>query len=324
MSNFLENLDKHLFENGIYHLIKKILDHWFFKGAVILLSCVNAYILLVVGSSADAEKFKTNFKFVSEIVLNNTGLIVILSTILTGLYVVFKDFLNNRCENIQQKYNDLEKKYDICVKILVQLNKVVAEKRKLFAKTAQQHMNTPLPPSTKTVFNKIIQPQDQIDLLIEALRDCLLSIYEGEVVKVALVSVDNLKIAEWVSHSPYDMRPKTEIVELQDPHSTFSKCMMMGKTIIVPNTQIEIQKGPNDDKIFIQGKSDPSEKWCQVCTPIHSINNANEIIFIISIAIKRENVIVQKNAIFLEWMLDFFKTRLALEHSLKQLKGRVK
>lgn len=324
MSNFLEKTDTWLYDKGIYHCIKTVLDHWFFKALVIILSCINAYILLVVGSSADAEKFKSNFKFISEIVFNNTGLIVILSTILTGVYVFLRDFLNNRCENIQQKYRDLDNKYDITVKILVQLNRVVAKKRILLAKTTQQHINTPLPPSAKTVFNKIIQPQDQIDILIEALRDCLLSIYQGEIIKVALVSVDNLQIDEWVSYSPYDMRPKTEIVELKDPHSTFSKCISRGKTIIVPNTQIEILKDQNADKMFIQGKSDPSEKWCQVCTPIHSINNSNEIIFIISIAIKRENIIVQENVAFLEWMLDFFKTRLALEHSLKQLKGRVK
>lgn len=324
MVNWITAIDSWLFEKGIYLALKEILEHWLFKLFVVALTAINAYILLIIGSDADADKFKTNFKFLADILFNNTGTIVSLSMAVTGMYVFLKDFLNNRCENIQQKYIDLDSKYDIAVKILVQLNDVVAKKRQLLADTTRDHLNTPQAPSAKTIFTKIIQPKAQIDKLIEALRDCLLAIYKGDTIKVVLVGVKDSSLDGWVSHTPYDMGPKTDISVLRNESSTLSRCIQTGKMVIVPNTQIEIQKQDNADKMFVQGKTNPLEKWCQVCAPIHSINNPNEIIYIVSIAIKRENAIQEENAAFLGWMLDFFKTRLALEHSHMQLKGRVK
>lgn len=321
MGNKLDNV---LLEYGFYQAVKKVLEGLTFKIIIILLTSFNAYILFVLGNDKQAETFKSNFKLPAEFILANAGSIVMVTVIISGLYGVLLSTLNKKCDNLEKEHNDLKAKYDIALVVLQKIESVVVEKRKRFADIAKRYVNTPgtQQPRHKRIFEDITHPDKQIELLIEALRDCLIAIYPNETIKVALMRVVNSNIEDWVCHSPYDTRPRTSINQLKDPNSTFSKCIKENKIIIVANTQNEIQKPPGADIMYIQGQSDPSEKWCQVCAPIHSINS-NGIIFIISIAIKRENVIVPENVAYLEWILSFFKTRLALEHSLDQLKKKV-
>jgi len=317
-------IDNALLEYGIYQAIKKVLDYWLTKLVVILFTAMNAYILFVLGNDKQAEKFKDNFKLPAEFILTNAGLIVVGTVILSGLYGILLSFLNKKCDNLEKEFNDLNTKYQITLVVLQKIDDVVIAKRKRFADLAKRYVNTPgvQQPRHKKIFDGIAHPEEQIQLLIESLRDCLTAIYPNETIKVALMRVVESKIDDWVCHSPYDTKPRTSIAELKNPNSTFSKCIKQNKIIIVADTQNEIQKPVTADIMYIQGQSDPSEKWCQVCAPIHSINS-NSIIFIISIAIKRENVIVPENIAYLEWILSFFKSRLALEHSLDQLKKKV-
>jgi hypothetical protein len=317
-------IDNVLIEKGIYQAFKRWLEHWVTKLVIILLTAFNAYILFVLGNDKQAETFKSNFKLPAEFIITNAGSIVMGTVFISGLYGVLLSFLNKKCDNIEKEHKDLQAKYQIALVVLQKIEDVVIAKRKRFAALAHRYVNTPAvqKPKHKTLFDGITHPEEQIELIIESLRDCLIAIYPNETIKVALMRVVNSNIDDWVCHSPYDTKPRTSIVELRDPNSTFSKCIKQNKIIIVADTQNEIQKPSTADIMYIKGQSDPSEKWCQVCAPIHSINS-NSIIFIISIAIKRENVIVQENVAYLEWILGFFKSRLALEHSLDQLKKKV-
>ncbi len=317
-------IDSFLQKKQVYQTLKSILEHWTVKFGVILFTAMNAYILFVLGNEKQAEKFKNNFQLIAEFILTNAGSIVVGTVLISGLYGVLLSFLNKKCDNIEKEYKDLQAKYQIALVVLQKIEDVVIAKRKRCAALALKYVNTPAvqQPKHKTLFDGLTHPEQQIELIIESLRDCLLAIYPNETIKVALMRVVNSTIEDWVCHSPYDTKPRTSIVELRDPNSTFSKCIKQNKIIIVADTQNEIQKPSGADIMYIKGQSDPSEKWCQVCAPIHSINS-NSIIFIISIAIKRENVIVQENVAYLEWILGFFKSRLALEHSLYQLKKKV-
>lgn len=318
----LSKFDSWLYEKGFYHFIKKILESGWIQFFTIILIILNAYILYLLGNETDANKFKQNFKFLADIVFNYSNSIVLLSSLISATYVGLTSFVNKKCENLELKYNELNKMHDIVIKILEKLEVVVVEKRKRFALASKQLVSAPQTPKHKTVFDKITQPNKQIELLNEALRDCLISIYPDDFIKVALMRVKNKTIDGWVCHSPYDTKPRTSIQDLGLSNSTFSKCIELNRTIIISNTQTEIKKQNSADIMFIQGQTDPNEIWCQICAPIHSINS-NEIIFIISIAIKRENVIVEGNLEFLEWLLKFFKSRLALEHSLAEVKEKI-
>lgn len=320
----INKLDKFFLGIGIYQALKNLLDHWAFKLSIGLLGGFNAYIMFVLGNEGHAKVFKQNFKFIADFVLENAGFIVVATVFIATSYGLLYSFLVKKCDNIEEKYEDLKKQYDIALVVLGKIEAVVVAKRMRFALFANRYANIPASqkPRLKVIFEGITQPEVQIQLLIESLRDCLNSIYPNETIKVALMRVTDSKIDDWVCHSPYDTKPRTSINVLKNPNSTFSKCIEKNKIIIVPDTQIEIQKQFPADIMFIQGLTDPSEKWCQVCAPIHSINS-NDIIYIISIAIKRENVIVQENLSYLEWLLKFFKSRLALEHSLDQLKKKV-
>lgn len=322
MSSIVKNIDNFFLRKRVYLFLKHVLDHWVFKTILILLVGLNAYIMFVLGNDDNANYFKENFKFFYDIVFNNAGKIVIISSIVMASYNILLSFLTKKSEDLQGKYNALNKKYDIAIQVLENIESVVAAKRTCYAEVVEQHLNTPHTPKIRTIFNKIVLPNEQIQLLINSLRTCLMGIYPNEYIKIALVEVKNSQIQSWVCHSPYDTRPRTHIDVLKDSNSTFSKCIEKRKIVIIPSTQTEIKKTSINDRMFIQGNTDPDEEWCQVCTPVKSITT-NEIIFIISIAIKRENVILKENEVFLTWVLKHFESRLALEHSLSQLKGRV-
>lgn len=322
MSSIFKKVDNFLLHKKVYLFFKQLLDHPGFKIILILLAGLNAYIMFVLGNDDNAKYFSENFKFFYDIIFNNAGKIVIISSIIMAGYNVFLSFLTKKTEDLQGRYDALNKKYDIAIQVLENIESVVAAKRTCYAEVVRQHLNTPQTPKLRTIFNKIVLPNDQIQLLINSLRTCLMGIYPNEYIKIALVEVKNSQIQSWVCHSPYDTRPRTSIDVLKDSNSTFSKCIEKRRIVIIPSTQTEIKKTSINDRMFIQGNTDPDEEWCQVCAPVKSITT-NEIIFIISIAIKRENVILKENEVFLTWVLKHFESRLALEHSLSQLKGRV-
>ncbi|HEM7769444.1 TPA: hypothetical protein U2L27_001553 [Acinetobacter baumannii] len=319
---FKEKIDLYLKKIDFYYKIKRLIDSLSLKFIALVLAGINGYIMLCLGSEEKAKWFKKIFGVSGTFILDNGGLFVFLSIIIAGLYPWFSSFISSKCNDFENKYYELSKQYDIVLKVLEQIERVVIEKRQRFARASRDFLSAPQTPKHKTVFERITQPDNQIKLLIEALHDCIRSIYPNEFSKVALIKVKDGHLDDWVCHSPYDTKPRTTIAQLKNSNSTFSRTLSTKKMIIVADTQIEIQKPSSGDILYIQGNTDPNESWCQVCVPIQSINS-NEIIFIISIAIKRANVISADNEKFLEWLFKFFISRLALEHSLKELKEHI-
>ncbi|MCL6237096.1 hypothetical protein M5F66_01840 [Acinetobacter sp. ANC 5033] len=319
---FRRKIDNYLLKSEFYEGLQKLLRSNLIKGISIILAASNAYILLCLGNDDRAKEFKSIFGKLGVFILDNGGIFVFISIIVAGIFPWLNSFVSERCNDLESKFKQLTVQYDISLKVLEQLEKVVVQKRQRFAQASSEFRSTPQTPKHKTVFERITQPDNQIQILIESLHDCIKSIYPNEYIKVALVSVKNHCLHDWVCHSPYDTKPRTKIDQLKDPKSTFSRVIALRKMIIVPDTKTEIQKQSTDDIMYIKGNTDPTESWCQVCIPIHSINN-NETIFIISIAIKRANVVTLENEKFLEWLFKFFISRLALEHSLKELKEHI-
>lgn len=322
--NWDTKIDPFLHQKNFYIKLNDIFKSIGFKLVLIIVAGFSAYITFCLGNEVAAKGLKKGLGQTGEFLLVNGGWFVFLTIVIPSLYGILSGYITSKCidNSLQENYDKLSKQYDITIKVLEQLEKVVIEKRQLLALASKEYLSTPQTPNYKTVFIRIAQPEKQIKLLIESLHDCIKSIYPNEFLKVALVRVKNGQLDDWVCHSPYNTTPRTTIDQLKHPDSTFSRVLSMKKMIIVADTQTEIQKQNSSDIMYIQGNTDPSESWCQVCVPIHSINS-NEAIFIISIAIKAANVISPENEKFLEWLFKFFISRLALEHSLKEIKERI-
>lgn len=317
-------IDPFLYQKNFYIKLSGLLKSIGFKFTIILIAGFSAYITFCLGNEGAANGLKKGLGQTGEFFLENGGWFTFLTIVIPSLYGILNSYIASKCvdNSLQENFDQLSKQYDITIKVLEQLEKVVIEKRQLLASASKDYLSTPQTPNYKTVFIRITQPEKQIKLLIESLHDCIKSIYPNEFLKVALVRVKNGQLDDWVCHSPYNTTPRTTIDQLKHPDSTFSRVLSMKKMIIVADTQTEIQRQGGSDIMYIQGNTDPSESWCQVCVPIHSINS-NEAIFIISIAIKAANVISPENEKFLEWLFKFFISRLALEHSLKEIKERI-
>ncbi|WP_088458342.1 hypothetical protein [Acinetobacter soli] len=322
--NWDTKIDPFFYEKKFYVKLNALLKSIGFKLIMLLIAGFSAYITFCLGNEGAANSLKKGLGQTGEFLLENGGWFIFLTIIIPSLYGMLNGYIASKCidNNLEEKYDQLTKQCDITIKVLEQLEKVVIEKRQLLAYAAKDYNSTPQTPKHKTVFDRITQPEKQIKLLIESLHDCVKSIYPNEFLKVALVSVRNGQLDDWICHSPYNTKPRTTIDQLRHVNSTFSRVLSMKKMIIVADTKTEIKKPTGSDTMYIQGNTDPSESWCQVCVPIHSINT-NETIFIISIAIKAANVISPENEKFLEWLFKFFISRLALEHSLKEIKERI-
>jgi hypothetical protein len=303
----------------MWHKMKSILDSVWFKLFSVAVSAFNGWLLLCIGSKEYADGFILGWGRFGSFFVNNGGYVVVISLLIAGLYPTLYGWIAKKSDDLQARYDKLSRDYDIALLLLEKLESVVAQKRERFATLCDSFKSTVSAPKHKTVFTQITQPEEQFKHLLTALRDCLMHIYPNEFIKIALMQVQNNEIFQWQCHAPYDTRPRTSIAALKHPNSTFSKCLSTKKMVIVGDTQKELRKTPPDDILYIQGNTDTNEKWCQVCDPVISITT-NEVIFIVSIAIKRADVITKDNEEFLVWLLKFFRSRLALEHSLKQIK----
>lgn len=299
--------------------IKKFLDSGLFKTLYACFGALNAYIALCISTDTYGNSFKTIFGKVGVWIIEFGGGFIFFTVLVASFYPIFYAWIEKHAENIQQKYEDLSKQYDITLKILEKIEKIVEQKRQRFADLAGKFKTTPQTPTPKTIFTQLTQPEKQMKIIMQSLEDCLKSIYPKEYIKVALMCVKDGKLDSWQCFLPYNARPRTDIVELRNPLSTISRCLNDKKIKIVADTQLELKKTDPNDMLYIQGNTGKDESWCQLCYPVISINT-NEVIFIISLAIKRANVFNASGQEYLEWLLGFFESRLALEHSLKELK----
>lgn len=250
-----------------------------------------------------------------EHIISSSGWIVFFSVLLGGVFPILISWLQ---EKIEQR--NLASSYSLV--LLETIETVVEEKRKRFANAVKDliNVNSSSPTCTK-VFNTITQPQKQIEYILEALELCFKKLYPSEYFKIALMGVENNSLKDWVYFLPYTAKPNTDINDLRNSESTMSHALFSKRIVIIEDVQKELKKANN--KKYIKGSTGENENWSQLCYPVKSISS-NEVIFIICIGAKKANFFQNTSTSLAsyEWLLNFFSSRLALEHSLAELKEK--
>lgn len=288
-----------------------------YKFIVALVVAVNGYLLFALSSDDQKLALQTNLGKVGGGIVDYSGIIVFISIFLGGLISIFLGWLQEKVD----KKNVIDR---FAVVLLETIESVVEEKRKRFAEAVHDLLqNNANQPTASTVFKNITQPEKQVKNIIKALEVCYKTLYPKVYFKIALMEVENSNLKGWAYFLPYRARPNTPIDELKRSESAISQALVTKEIVIVEDVQKELKKSVG--KKYIKGSTKSNENWSQLCYPIKSITS-NEVIFIICIAAKEANFFYDKEE-FLDsykWLLDFFSSRLALEHSLAELKEKAR
>ena len=299
------------FTEWLYNFVKSKT----FKIITVFVIAINGYLLFCFGSDDQQKWLKSYFGTFGELVVSSSGWIVFISLLLSGIFPILVSWLQEKFEK-----ENLNSSYALV--LLETIESVVEEKRKRFASAVQTLTNNgSSSPTCSKVFNTITQPNKQIECILEALELCFKELYPKEYFKIALMSVESNILKDWVYFLPYTAKPNTDINDLRHSDSTISHALRSKTLIVVEDVQKELAKLNN--KKYIKGSTKDNENWSQLCYPVKSISS-NDVIFIICIGAKKANFF-QNNPTSLasyEWLLSFFSSRLALEHSLAELKEK--
>lgn len=219
-------------------------------------------------------------------------------------------------------------KHKIATELLVAIDRAVTSKRRRFAEAVKAFLRLKTSRyTTNNVFKNITQPQEQIKTLIEALDTFFRNSYDIQF-KIGLMRIDkNEAIDDWELYYPMYDQPKTSLDDLKKSTSTISQSIQHKELKIVSDVKKEIQnqkkKKTNHVKLYEKGATSESENWSQLCYPIRSIST-RKVIYVITIAAKDKGFFKENERDDYKWILDHIGNRLAIEHSLKELKeGRV-
>ncbi|WP_180163321.1 hypothetical protein [Acinetobacter sp. YH12069] len=288
-----------------------------YKFIVAFVVAINGYLVFALGSDEQKIALKTNLGKLGSLIVDWSGAVIFLSIFFGGIISIFIAYLQEKID----KQNVVDR---FAVVLLETIETVVEEKRKRFAKAVEELLQEgQSQPTASTVFKNITQPEEQIKNIIKALEVCYKTLYPNVYFKIALMEVENNTLKKWAYFLPYTARPNTCIDELRSSESAISQALITKNIVVVDDVQKELVKTEN--KKYIKGSTKLNENWSQLCYPIKSITS-NEVIFIVCIAAKEANFF-QSNQEFLgsyEWLLNFFSSRLALEHSLAELKGKAR
>ncbi|WP_368571303.1 hypothetical protein [Acinetobacter haemolyticus] len=215
-------------------------------------------------------------------------------------------------------------KHKIATALLVAIDRAVTAKRQRFADAVNTFLRLKTSKyTTNRVFNNITQPQEQIKTLIEALDTFFRSSYDIQF-KIGLMRIDkNESIEDWELYYPAYDQPKTSLDDLRKSTSTISQCIQHKELKIVSDVKKEIQKQKkkkqNHVRLYEKGATSESESWSQLCYPIRSIST-KRVIYVVTIAAKDKGFFKENERDDYKWILDHIGNRLAIEHSLKELK----
>ena len=299
------------FWEHVHHFINGIV----FKIFSVVIIAVNAYLIYCFGNDNEKKFLVEVWGKVGELLINYSGFIVFSSVLIGGLLPIVQSYLQKKkdSQNITNSFSLI---------LLETIETVVEGKRKRFARAVNNLLqsSTTVPTCSK-VFKTITKPDLQIEALLSALELFFKKKYPDIVFKIALMGIQNNSIDKWVHFLPYTARPNTDINELKSQDSTISHALNTKRIVIVEDVQKELLK--NDNKKYIKGSTQSNENWSQLCYPVKSITS-NEVIFVICIGAKKSNFFQDnpKSITSYEWLLSFFSSRLALEHSLSELKDK--
>lgn len=286
-----------------------------FKITSVVMVAINAYLIYCFGNENEKNFLIEVWGKAGTLLVNFSGTIVFLSVLIGGLLPILQSYLQRKkdSQNIINSFSLI---------LLETIETVVEGKRKRFARAVNNLLqNSSTVPTCSKVFKTITKPDLQIEALLSALELFFKKKYPDIFFKIALMGIQNNTIKDWVHFLPYTARPNTDINDLKSEDSTISHALKTRRIVIVEDVQKELLR--TDNKKYIKGSTQLDENWSQLCYPVKSITS-NDVIFVICIGAKKSNFFQDnpKSITSYEWLLSFFSSRLALEHSLSELKDK--
>lgn len=264
---------------------------------------INKQIAVYLGPNL--ESFITNSPFV--IIVGAYLYVVLLKTIFAGI------------EHHSKPTRELSLQ-DILA-ILKAVNLVVEDKYKRISGEAKRALRLPnLSPAD--IFSEITRPDQQIALLVRGVKSVFEFLDENNAhFRVGLLSVKDGKPYEWVAFEPASNPPRTQAQSLGAPTSTVSRAIKNKAIVVVDDIQEELSKNNKKERRFLKSNTQPNDEGSQLCYPIvHA--STGEIEYVLTIAGNKKLCLLSKYSELYAWIIDFFATRISLEHSLLILKEK--
>ncbi|SFU07517.1 hypothetical protein SAMN04487870_3382 [Pseudoalteromonas sp. DSM 26666] len=248
--------------------------------------------------------------------LNNSALVIIIGAY---LYVVILKAIFAAIKNYSMPEKELEA--DDLIALIKAIDIVVGDKTKRMGNEAKKIINM-TNACSKTTFNQITRPDQQIPLLIAGLRSVFEYMDEQQATfRVGLIRVINKKPDEWFSFDPASLPPRTPANKLSAPSSTVSHAIKSKSIVVIENIQKELEKKAKSDRRFMKGNIQDNENGSQLSYPI--IHPATgEVEYVITIAANREDSLKDKYKELYSWIINHFAVRIAMEHSLLLMKEK--
>lgn len=295
--------------------INAFFEHWFVKYValpVFVIAPTTFLMMLLTNAKLFDELKKIIGPSLSTYVVDTHFILVFLIYILLKFGAVFLDFLKHCSEP------DSELARNDVLRILESINVVVSSKRDRFLEEAKTHAKIPKRP--EHVFQAITKPEQQILLLIEAVKSVFEIIFNNNVsFRVGLMAVSNEKPIEWFVFSPREHPPSTGPEVLSAPTSTIMRALETRRMVIVPDVARELKKKNKDIRSFVKGNFGTRDEGAILAIPI-LCPNTREPIYVLSIFGDQALCLIESRRDLYAWILDHFISRLILEHQLMLMK----
>ena len=207
---------------------------------------------------------------------------------------------------------------DHTIAILRALDKVTGDKAARFGDAARK-LTTGM--DGATAFRSITKPDQQMILLVSAIRGIFETLDQSSNYRVGLLGVRNGKPTEWICYEPQITPPRTRPEDLCSTSSTAMCAIRAKKPVLVGDITKELSRPSKRERRFVRGSHRTGDEGSLLCYPI--ISHGTDVSLIIAISGNRADCMPEKHLPLYEWVIEPFALRLSLEHSLSLIKEHV-
>jgi hypothetical protein len=172
------------------------------------------------------------------------------------------------------------------------------------------------------IFSELTKPEQQISLLISALKACIECIDQtNSFFRVGLLLIKNDEPYEWACFDPAGRPPRTPAGDLSHPGSTVMQSIKTKTPVLVEDIAKELKIKNKDNRRFLKFNTAAGEDGSQLCYPI--IHPATgKVAYVITVAGDKKLCLAEKHLPLYTWLIDHFAMRISLEHSLLLIKEK--
>lgn len=201
------------------------------------------------------------------------------------------------------------------------LDNVVGKKMNRFGEYAKKMQNNNM--KKEEIFEKITQPDIQIEHLILNLHNLISLLTNDQSIKIVLAEIKDSIPIEYKCFMPNDIIPPLNLTNGDAKNSFFHYCASERKTVFISDIEKHLNKNKNTKRKannYVPSRNSDDNIGSIICYPvIHE--HLNKVIYVISFKSKVVNLFNEKFKKDHSFFVDEFIKRLTLEYSLFYLKN---